>query len=250
MSIVVVFVGTLLLSQQVLSQTDACQRVTDEDLGSTTAFSGEGVLADAINPSSEGGSEPGTFRVMNDSLHIVCEAQHQIQNRYKFTSVLVSYACQSTDPRLTAMCDGTTVQTVQLTLGCNNNAWSATRANNANFVLTMNPTATTSTERASNCRLCVNPDHPIVTTLSLTVAQDTHCVGKSHTVSQCILQLSLFFTACGGACDSGASLGRCYGNLGPNGEMCCNFFDNNVCVENCSTGLFPSSEFECIGKLN
>ena len=250
MSIVLAFIRVLILSQQVLSQTDPCQRVSGEDLGSTTNFSSEGILADSINPSSEGGSEPGTFRVESDSLHIVCEAQHPMQNRYRFTSVLASYVCQSTDPRLTAMCDGATVQTVQLTLGCNNNAWSASIANNPNFVLTMNPTATTSTELASNCRLCINPDHPIVPTLSLTIAQDTHCVGKSHTVSQCILQLSLFFTACGGACDSGASLGRCYGNLGPNGDVCCNFFENSICVSTCSTGLFPSSEFECIGKLN
>ena len=183
MSIVLAFIRVLILSQQVLSQNNACQRVTDEDLGSTTTFSGEGILADAINPISEGGSIPGIFRVMNDSLHIVCEAQHQMQNRYRFTSVLASYVCKSTDPRLTDMCNGATVQTVQLTLGCNNNAWSASIANNPNFVLPMNPTATTSTELASNCRLCVNPDDPIVATLSLTVAPDTHCVGTSHLLS-------------------------------------------------------------------
>ena len=187
------YVGAVLVGQ-VLSQTDPCQRVTYEDLGSTTTFSGEGILADTINPISEGGSIPGIFRVMNDSLHIVCEAQHQMQNRYRFTSVLVSYVCQSTDPRLTAMCDGATVQTVQLTLGCNNNAWSASITSaGVDYVLTMNPAATTSTELASNCILCINPDHPIVATLSLTVAPDAHCVGKSHTVSQCIVQLSLFF---------------------------------------------------------
>ncbi len=169
---IVFFVGALLVGQ-VLSQDNACARVTGQDLGDTSGFSRNGILATVISPSGEG-ENSGLFRVTN--VHIVSEAQHLMQDRYRYTSILVSYICESVDTRL-GFCDGTTIHTVQLTLGCVDNAWSTTILNDGNFALTQNPTANISTELVSNCIISISPQNFFAS--SLTIDPETHCVGTS-----------------------------------------------------------------------
>ena len=222
--------------------TDACERVTAQDLGNSTTFSNDGILANAINPPGES-VIVGSFRV--DSVHVVCEAQHPIQDRYIFTSVLVTYTCSSTHPGLT-FCDGNTINTDQLTLVCVDNAWSRNKFG-IEFGLTMNSTASTSTELASNCIVCINPYHSIVITLNLTVVPDTHCVGKFYTVNACSVFVITFLLECS---DCNTGLGRCYGTFSVMSQVCCNFFYQDSCVESCPTGFFFNSSNICDRKFD
>ncbi len=227
------FVGALLVSQ-VLSQ-DACESVTGEALESTTTSSS--LLADIIARSGDGAIVNDIFTVTN--VQILSEAQHEMQDRYRYTSALVSYNCVG----MLDICDGTTVYTVQLTLGCVNNVWSSTILNDDAASLNEDPTASASTALVSNCILSVSTDNFFST--SLTIDPVTHCVGKSHAVVSCrAFVITHFFLECSN-CNTG--LRRCYGTF--SAQTCCNFFYNNLCVVECPVGLFPDPDYVCGGKL-
>ncbi len=160
-----------LLAGQVFSQ-DSCERLTEGDLG-TTDLSSIGLVYDAIRIGDGSGM---STRLIPGSMHIVCEAQHEIRDRYRYTSALFSYAC-FTNTTFTALalplCDNTTVITAQLTLSCVGDTWSLS-ARYVCSVLTENPFATASTSLASNCSLCSPPNSFIGVSIA-------HCVGKSFT---------------------------------------------------------------------
>lgn len=178
-------VGALLVGQA-LSQ-GACTRLTGEDIGSTTSFSNRGILANVLGNLHEG-VIVGSFRV--DGVQIVCEAQHPMQDRFRYTSALVAYTCISSDSRLSDICDETE-RTVQLTLGCDqvDNTWWIPIFNHGGFALTRPPDANTSTALASNCLVCIHPTHPIAISATLSVQPETHCFGKFLPASCCTCRL-------------------------------------------------------------
>ena len=47
------------------------------------------------------------------------------------------------------------------------------------------------------------------------------------------------------ACNQGQQ--RCY--IGPDGDVCCNFYLNNVCVAECPAPLVPDGNFDCGGHI-
>ncbi len=169
-----------LLVGQVFSQpADACERLTEEDLG-TTDLSLTGLVAAAITTVGDG-SGVVSARLIPGSINILCEAQHEIRYRYNFTSVLFSYACSSGAME----CDNSTVITAQLTLGCVDRAWSLSDVPYTDASpLTRAPLATASTSLASTCSLCIPPNSSIVNILALLVSEVTHCVGKYFVIYQ------------------------------------------------------------------
>lgn len=154
-----------------------CARVTKEDLGNTTQLSNEGILAFAL---ANDHFNIAAVDVVVIDINVVCEAQHKIENRYRYTSVVVSYICASNDLRL-PNCNSTVVITNQLTLACELGNWSRLIFGDAAFALTPDPTASLSTVLNLGCDICISPHHPVAIQGFLAALPDnvTHCVGKS-----------------------------------------------------------------------
>ena len=53
--------------------------------------------------------------------------------------------------------------------------------------------------------------------------------------------LACIMAACSASCNQGQ--GRCY--IGPDDDVCCNFYLNNVCVAECPAPLVPDDNFNC-----
>ena len=174
----ILFIEALLVGQ-VFSQ-DACERLTEDDRPGVFSFTG--LVAAAISPVGDGGPV-ASVHLIPGSMQIVCEAQHEMQDRYRYTSALFSYVCQTTGS-IPQNCDGRNI-TAQLTLSCASGTWSRIIFNNAMSALTLDPSATASTLLASNCSFCIPPS----TVAGLTTSMVTHCVGKSHPVSESLYEL-------------------------------------------------------------
>ncbi len=169
-------------------------------VSSGTTFSTSGLVAAIISPGGDGSSGAETI-VIEDSFLIVCEAQHEMQDKYRSTSALFSYVCMSAGSSL-PNCDGSTVITEQITLGCMNGTWDCRVFNNDNQVLRSDPLATSSTMPVTSCSFCIPPDNTVTTSLnmSFTYSPVTHCVGKSSTlsvfISESFYYLFLFNSMC------------------------------------------------------
>ena len=174
----------LLIGQVFSQELNACERLTEGDLG-TTDLSSTGLVAAAIITTVGDGIVVST-RLIPGSIHIVCEAQHEIRDRYRYTSALFSYVC-TTNGTMLERCDNTTVIRDQLTLICDARTWSLSTSLffDPEFALTSNPSATLSTSLASTCSLCVPPDNLLVDLVGLAVSNVTHCVGKYSVIYQC-----------------------------------------------------------------
>ena len=165
----------MLVFQQVYSQ-DACERITTGDLGDSEMLSaGDSLLSSILAPAGE-----STVRVMVKILNvtIVCEAQHRMQDRYRYTSVVVSFNCFTTDARVPECNDSSVVDTEQFDFGCLNGEWTGIILTVSNAARTTNPTATLSTALDTNCIVCANPTNPEATNLPAAIDTDTHCSGK------------------------------------------------------------------------
>ena len=165
----------VLVFQQVYSQ-DACERITTGDLGDSEMLSaGDSLLSSILTPAGE-----STVRVMVKILNvtIVCEAQHRMQDRYRFTSVVVSFNCFTTNARVPECNDSSVVNTEQFGFGCVSGAWTTNILADTTTARTTNPTATLSTALDTDCMLCINPTHPEVAFLPAAINTTTHCLGK------------------------------------------------------------------------
>ena len=106
------------------------------------------------------------------------------------------------------------------------------------FVQTLNPTATLSIPLADQCRRCVDDQQ------SNRADPTTHCDCESsidHTLFLFIAHDHHVPTACPAQCDRGQ--GRCY--LGQTADMCCNFYLQNSCTDECPSGLMNDSKSVC-----
>ena len=82
---------------------------------------------------------------------IVCEAQHRMQDRYRYTSVVVSFNCLTTDDRVPECANSSVVNTEQFDFGCVGGAWSHSILGDSTAARTTNPTATLSTGLDTSC---------------------------------------------------------------------------------------------------
>ena len=154
---------------------DACERITTDDLGRSDMLQNTGLVATILNPTGEG-SDVVDVRIL--SMNIVCEAQHEMQDRYRYTSVAVSFNCFATDDRVSECNDSSAVLTEQYDFGCTGGAWSPNILTVSTAARTTNPNATLSTRLDTGCILCINPSNPEAAFLSSPVDSVTHCVGE------------------------------------------------------------------------
>ena len=163
--------SVILLVQVVYCQ-DACKRITKDVLGNSSELVNTGLVADIITP-------PGIQTLVRIvDMNIVCEAQHMMEDRYRYTSVVVSFNCFTSDPRLPECHNSSVVITEQFDLGCNGGAWTASILSVDNQARTSNPTANLTTELDTCCILCLNPVHPSAVTFSVSTV--THCASKCN----------------------------------------------------------------------
>ena len=156
---------------------DACERITTDDLGRSDMLQNisTGLVAATLIPTGDG-SNVVNVRILN--MNIVCEAQHKMQDRYRYTSVVVSFNCLTTDDRVPECNDSSVVLTEQFDFGCVSNAWSHNILTDSTTARTANPNATLSTGLDTGCILCINPSNSEAAFLSSPVDSVTHCVGE------------------------------------------------------------------------
>ena len=139
-------------------QATSCPLITINDLGSTTDFSTDGLIARAIVPPAEAVQ---SIPVIIRNFTIVCDASGDRINTSSFVSVVVELQCdsQSSNPSLVE-CDGSTVDTRQYQFQCieqnGQPVWDTIVSGSNQFVQTLNPTATLSTPLANQCRRCID----------------------------------------------------------------------------------------------
>ena len=149
----------------------SCPLITANDLGSTTEFSTNGLVARAIVPLGEALSSP-PVRIRNFT--IVCDASGDRINTSSYVSVVVELQCnsQSSNPTLID-CDGSTPIIRQYQFQCieqnGQPVWDTLVSGSNLFVQTLNPTATLSTPLANQCRRCIDDQQ------SLRADPTTHC---------------------------------------------------------------------------
>ena len=154
---------------------DACERITTDDLGRSDMLQNTGLVATTLTPTGEG-SNVVDVRIL--SMNIVCETQHEMQYRYRYTSVVVSFSCLTTDDRVPECNVSSAVLTEQFDFGCVNGAWSPIILTVSDAARTADPTATLSTGLDTDCILCINPSNSEAAFLSSPVDSVTHCVGE------------------------------------------------------------------------
>ena len=169
-----VLVVSLLLVLQVLCQ-DACERLTVDTLGSFDMLSEDSIISEILTP---GGEQAYTVSVRILNMTIVCEAQHRMQDRYRYTSVVVSFNCFTTDTRVPECANSSVVNTERFDFGCVSGAWSPNILTVSTAARTTNPTATLSTALDTDCILCVNPNNLEAVFLPSPVDNVTHCSGE------------------------------------------------------------------------
>ena len=141
------------------AQSQSCPLITINDLGSTTEFSNDGLVARGIIPVGDTSSQGIFVRIMD--FNIVCNASGDRINTSSFVSVVVELQCNSTSTHSTLIeCDGSTTITRQYQFQCveqnGQPVWGTIVSGSNQFVQTLNPIATLSTPLASQCRRCID----------------------------------------------------------------------------------------------
>ena len=157
------FILLLALNQMSFAdaQSQSCPRITVNDLGSTTEFSIEGLIARAIVPP---GGHAFSVPVRIRSFTTVCDAAGDRINTSSFISVVVEFQCnfQSGTSSLTVYNDPSTIVTRQYQFQCIDSeqngqpVWATIVAGSNLFIQTLNPTANLSTPLADQCRRCID----------------------------------------------------------------------------------------------
>ena len=166
----------LSMSSLVYSQ-DACSRLTTTNLGRSDKLDQRGLISNILTPAGESASK-STVAVRVIEINIVCEAQHMMQDRYRYTSVVVSFNCFSMDVRVPECANSSVVHTEQFDVGCVSGEWSPIILTISNTARTTNPNATLSTALDTGCILCINPSNLEAQTLPTPIDSVTHCSGE------------------------------------------------------------------------
>ena len=154
---------------------DACEKITSDDLGRSDMLENTGLVATTLTPTGEAGNVVDV-RILD--MTIVCEAQHRMQDRYRYTSVVVSFNCLTTDDRVLECNDSSVVHTEQFDFGCVSGTWSRNILSDSTAARSTNPNATLSTGLDTDCILCINPSNSEAAFLPRPVDSVTHCVGE------------------------------------------------------------------------
>ena len=158
----------------------SCPPITINDLGSTTEFSIEGLVARAIALQV---SRVIFVPVRIRNFAIVCDAAGDRINTSSFVSVVVEFQCdfQSSTSSLTVCSDPNTIVTRQYQFQCTKQiyddgqiVWDTVVSNIVSFVQTLNPIATLSTPLVDTCRRCVDDRQ------SSAADPTTHCDCESN----------------------------------------------------------------------
>ena len=172
------FILSLLISfTNAQTSLESCSPITINDLGSTTSFSSDGLVAVGLVPPGESVVNI-PVRIMNYT--IVCDASGDRKYTSSYVSVVVQFQCNfpSTNPTLT-VCDSNTIVTRQYQFQCTNRngqlIWDAFVLGSTFFVQTLNPTATLSTPLANRCRRCIDDQQSPGNT---NINNITHCDGE------------------------------------------------------------------------
>ena len=155
---------------------DACERITSDNLGRSDMLGNTGLVATILNPV---GKDVNAVDVRILNMTIVCEAQHRMQDRYRYTSVVVSFNCQQQTVKfnVSECANMSVVYTEQYDFGCIDGTWSPNTFTVSTAARTANPTATLSTGLNTSCIACINPSNPEAENLAF-VDNITHCLGK------------------------------------------------------------------------
>ena len=139
------------------AQSQSCPLITIDDLGSTTEFSIDGLVARAIVPPGE---PIAVIPVRIRNFAIVCDASGNRINTSSFVSVVVEFQCYFQSSSLDVCNDPSTIVTRQYQFQCieqnGQPVWGTTVSGSDLFVQTLNPTATLSTPLADQCRRCID----------------------------------------------------------------------------------------------
>ena len=141
------------------AQSQSCPLITINDLGSTTEFSTDGLVARGIIPPGDTSSQRIFVRIVD--FNIVCNASGDRIDTSSYVSVIVQLQCNSTNvhPSLTD-CNGSTMITRQYQFQCIEDngqpIWGAIVSGSTLHVQTLNPDATLSTPLAGQCRRCID----------------------------------------------------------------------------------------------
>ena len=158
------------------AQSHSCPRITVNDLGSTTEFSTEGLVARGIVPP---GNTVDSVLVRIKNFAIVCDASGDQINTSSFVSVVVEFQCdlESALSSLTVCNDSNTIVTRQYQFQCieqnGHPVWDTIVSGSNMFFQTLNPTATLSTPLADQCRRCIDDQQ------SSRADPNTHCDRES-----------------------------------------------------------------------
>ena len=142
------------------AQSHSCPSITINDLGSSTEFSTEGLIARAIVPPGDGTVSSVPVRIRNFA--IVCDAAGDQINTSSYVSVVVEFQCnfQSAISSLTVCNDSNAIVTRQYQFQCIEQngkfVWNTIVSGSSMFIQTLNPTADLSTPLADQCRRCIN----------------------------------------------------------------------------------------------
>jgi hypothetical protein len=155
-----------------LASAQSCSLITPDDLGSTTEFSTQGLIAQGIVPP---GQSTSSVSVRIRDFTIVCDAAGERINTSSFVSVVVEFHCNSTSAEAgLAVCNDTdNVITRQYQFQCIGQVWNTIVSSSSSFVQTLNPTATLSTPPVNQCRRCIDDQQ------SSRADPTTHCDRES-----------------------------------------------------------------------
>ena len=127
------------------AQSQSCPRITINDLGSTTEFSTEGLIARGIvDPPGDDTVSSVPVRIRN--LAIVCDAAGDRINTSSYVSVIVEFQCnfQSATSSLTVCNDSNAIVTRQYQFQCIEQngqfVWNTIVSGSNLYVQTLNPT--------------------------------------------------------------------------------------------------------------
>ena len=172
-SLVLIWLG--LDYRLVTTQSMSCLLITINDLGSTTEFSTDGLIAQNVAPKSE---VVASIPVRIRNFIKVCDAAGDRINTSSFVSVVVEFQCdfQSSTPSL-AICSDSNIVTRQYQFQCieqnGQPVWASIVSGSDLFIQTLDRTANLSTSLADQCRRCVDDQQ------SSRADPTTHCDRES-----------------------------------------------------------------------
>lgn len=146
-----------------------CPPITIDDLGNTTAFTTDGLIARAlffnvVNLEFNGDNVPTLIL----DYRVLCESAGMLRNTISSFSALVTYQCDAN----TFGCDRSN-QTDQFQFSCQENDWAIFVGLDDRFVITFDQTATFSTEPNDRCSMCIDDRQDANSN------EITHCLGNS-----------------------------------------------------------------------